>query len=72
MINMYIDSIAVNRSRLHKIKNVSRYIFDYIYSNYQYKDSLLMADKEAFEIANHQYNDFVLLDSLESNKRLYS
>lgn len=57
MINKYIDSIAVNRSQLHKIKNVSRYIFDYMYSNYQYKDSLLMADKVAFDKANHEYND---------------
>ena len=40
-----------------KIKNVSRYVFDHIYNNYQYKDSLLNADKVAFEKANHEYND---------------
>ena len=28
---------------------------DYIYSNYQYKDSLLIADKLAFEKASHEY-----------------
>ncbi len=57
MINKYIDSIAVNASQLNKINNVTRYVFDYMYSNYQYKDSLLNADKVAFEKANHEYND---------------
>jgi len=57
MINKYVDEITVKRSRTHKINNVSRYVFDYIYSNYQYKDSLLNADKLAYEKANHEYND---------------
>jgi len=57
MINRYIDQITVERSPNHKISNVSRYIFDYIYLNYQYKDSLLNADKVAYEKANHEYSD---------------
>lgn len=57
MINQYVDQITVNRSRTRKINNVSRYVFDYIYDNYQYKDSLLNADKAAYEKANHEYND---------------
>lgn len=57
MINKYIDSITVKVSPIHDISNVSRYIFDYMYSNYQYKDSLLIADKAAFDKANHEYND---------------
>jgi len=57
MINQYVDEITVNRSRTRKIHNVSRYVFDYIYNNYQYKDSLLNADKVAFEKANHEYTD---------------
>ena len=57
MINKYVDSISVKRSRLHKIKDTNRFIFTYIYDNYQYKDSLLNADKFAFEAAGHAYND---------------
>lgn len=57
MINLYIDSITVNISPIHDIENVSRYIFDYMYNNFQYKDSLLNADKYAFEKANHEYSD---------------
>ena len=57
MINKYIDEITVNRSRTRKISNINRYVFDYIYNNYQYKDSLLNADKVAYEKANHEYND---------------
>jgi len=57
MINKYVDEITVKRSRTRKVNDVSRYVFDYIYSNYQYKDSLLNADKFAFEKANHEYSD---------------
>jgi hypothetical protein len=57
MINRYIDSLTIKQSRLHKIKDANRFIFNYIYNNYQYKDSLLNADKLAFEGAGHAYND---------------
>ena len=56
MINQYIDSITVKRSHLYKVKNVSRYVFDYMYFNYQFKDSLLNADKLAFEKAKKSYS----------------
>lgn len=56
MINLYVDSITVKRSRLHKVKNVSRYIFDYMYFNYQYKNSLLKADLVAFNASGHEYD----------------
>lgn len=57
MIALYDDSIKVTITQIHDIPDVSRYVFDYMYTNYQYKDSLLNADKEAFEKANHEYND---------------
>ena len=57
MLNLNIDSITVKRSHLHKVKNVSRYVFDYMYHNYQYKDSLLKMDMASFEASNHEYND---------------
>ncbi len=55
MINLYIDSITVKRSRLHKVQNVSRYVFDYMYQNYQYKDSLLKDDLIAFNASGQEY-----------------
>jgi hypothetical protein len=57
MINLYIDSITVKRSRLHKVKNVNRYVFDYMYQNYQYKDSLLKVDLASYSASNLEYND---------------
>jgi len=56
MINLYIDSITVKRSRLHKVKNVNRYVFDYMYQNYQYKDSLLKVDLASSSASNQEYN----------------
>ena len=56
MFGLYADSIIVKRSRLHKVRDVSRYVFDYMYINYQYKDSLLNADKFAYKKANQEYN----------------
>lgn len=56
MINQYIDKITVKPSHLHKIKDVSRYIFDYMYFNFQFKDSLLKADEVAFKKANNGYS----------------
>jgi len=57
MLNQYVDMITVKRSKVKKVQNVSRYIFDYMYKNFQYKDSILNADKVAFEKAGHEYND---------------
>ncbi len=56
MINLYFDSISVKRSHLHRVKNVNRYVFDYMYFNYQYMDSLLNADKLAFAKARNGYS----------------
>lgn len=61
MINQHVDEITVNRSHIKRISNVNRYVFDYIYNNYQYKDSLLNADKLAYEKADRQYNDVYYL-----------
>lgn len=57
MIGLFGDSVQVKITPIHEIGNVSRYIFDYMYNNYQYKDSLLNADKFAYDKANNQYND---------------
>ncbi len=57
MIGRYIDSVRFYSSRLHKVRDVNKYIFSYIYGNYGYKDSLLTADRIAFAKANHEYNE---------------
>lgn len=57
MINEFYDSIKVTITPIHDVKEVSRYVFDYMYNNYQYKDSLLNADRFAYEKANHEYNE---------------
>ncbi|MDP4290721.1 MAG: hypothetical protein Q8908_06540 [Bacteroidota bacterium] len=56
MINQYYDEITFNRSRVKKVKDVRSYIFKYIYNNYQYKDSLLAADKKAYAEAGNEYS----------------
>ena len=56
MINQYITEISFDRSKIRKIKNVKSYIFKYIYDNYQYKDSLLVADKLAYTEAGGEYS----------------
>jgi len=47
MINAYISQITYTGSAINQISNVSDYIFSYLYANYQYKDSVLIADNEA-------------------------
>lgn len=57
MINLYVDAIKVNITPIQEVKDIQRYVFDYMYNNFQYKDSLLNADKYAYEKSNHEYND---------------
>lgn len=57
MIDQFFDSIKVTVTPTQDVADVRRYVFDYMYNNYQYKDSLLDADRYAFEKANHEYND---------------
>lgn len=57
MIDRYIDQISIKHAQKGKIAHVNRYIFDYIYANYMYKDSLLNADKLSYERAGHEYSD---------------
>lgn len=57
MIDRYIDQIRTDGIKPKKIRDVNRYIFDYIYHNYTYMDSILLADKFSFEKAGHEYSD---------------
>lgn len=48
MINAYSSSIIYSGdTNLQYINNVSQYIFSYLYNNYKYKDSILIADNYA-------------------------
>jgi len=51
MINAYIDQIQYSGDSISYIENVNQYIFGYIYSNYTYVDSVLMADDYAQSVA---------------------
>ena len=71
MIDQYNDLITVVPSQIHEIKNVSRYIFEYMYDNYKYTDSLLIADKYAYDKANHEYND-IYYQALWNKTRIFT
>jgi hypothetical protein len=47
MINGYISQITYTGSTISAISNVPNYIFSYLYENYQYLDSVLIADNAA-------------------------
>jgi len=47
MIGNFISQINYNGDSLKYIPNVNNYIFNYLYSNYKYKDSILQADNYA-------------------------
>jgi hypothetical protein len=53
MINSYINQIDYNGFDLEPIGNVNQYIMNYLYSNYIYVDSVLMADDYAQSISGN-------------------
>lgn len=56
MIDLNIDKIQVHISKIEKANSARSFIFNYLYSNYSFVDSLLIADKHAFDIAGKTYN----------------
>lgn len=51
MIGTYNSLITYTGSDVNFISNVNQYVFDYIYQNYKYKDSILIADNYAVSLA---------------------
>ncbi len=51
MIGEYIDEINYTGSPVEDIDDIRTYIFDYLYHNYQYVDSVILADDYAKAIA---------------------
>jgi hypothetical protein len=47
MINAYIGQITYNGEPAQNISNINQYVFDYIYHNYTYVDSVILADDYA-------------------------
>ena len=47
MIGKYSSQISYSGDSVHYVDDVQNYIFQYIYSNYEYVDSILAADKSA-------------------------
>jgi hypothetical protein len=53
MISSYISEISYGGFDLQVIGNVNQYVFDYLYTNYTYVDSVLMADDYAQSISGN-------------------
>ena len=71
MIDRHIDDIKFSASPCHKISKVQSYIFKYLYANYSYVQLLLQADKNAFIMAEEQYNE-VYFESLWNNSNSFT
>ncbi|MEW5845402.1 MAG: S1/P1 nuclease [Bacteroidota bacterium] len=64
MINAHADEFYNSQPReITYVQNVQQYIFDYIYFNYQYVDSIVKADSYAKNI-NTDYNSSAYKDAL--------
>ncbi len=56
MIKDYVNDIDYSGDSVHKIEDVSRYVFSYIYDNHSYVDSVLAADNYAKSINSNTYS----------------
>jgi len=56
MINSYVSQITYTGENISFIEDVNQYIFDYIYFNYQYVDSVIAADDYAKNISSDYYS----------------
>ncbi len=57
MINRFSTQITIQNEPIEFVEDVSGYIFDYIYMNYVYVDSILLADEYADSVAGNTYSD---------------
>ena len=56
MINVYSDEIQYDGLPVNYIENVTDYVFDYIYHNHTYVDSIIDADDYAKIVAGNTYS----------------
>jgi hypothetical protein len=71
MIDRHIDDIQFKTSTCSKVENVQSYVFNYLYSNHSYVNSLLLADSQAYKQAGNQYND-IYYESLWGKSNLFT
>jgi len=57
MISRYETQIVYPADSAHHIDNIGRYIFDYLYFDYKYVDSVLLADSYASNVAGGTGSD---------------
>ncbi len=57
MIDKYSSQISYSSDSISYVDNVSDYVFNMIYNNYKYVDSVLNADKEATTFAGNTNSD---------------
>lgn len=76
MINANINEIIYEGDSLEAIDNISGYIFNYIYKNYPYTDSILAADNYAKSVSNstssQEYKHALWFKSKDFTIRLFS
>lgn len=56
MINMFVNQINYQGYQVEVIDNVNQYIFDYLYFNYTFIDSVLVADDYSQNLAGNNYS----------------
>jgi hypothetical protein len=56
LVNGHISSITYGGDTIHFINDVNGFVFQYIYNNHLYVDSLLYADSVAYAAASSHYN----------------
>jgi hypothetical protein len=69
MINNYRDLINYEGDSLQFITNVNQYVFDYIYHNYTYKDSVLDADDYAMVLSGGDEYSTIYKQALWDNTK---
>ncbi|MCX6267903.1 MAG: T9SS type A sorting domain-containing protein [Bacteroidetes bacterium] len=57
LVSRYEGQLVYPADSVHFVDNVNQYVFDYIYGNYKYVDSLLLADTYAKGIAGNTSSD---------------
>jgi hypothetical protein len=72
MINAYISQINYLGHQISAISDVNNYIFDYLYNNYIYVDSVLLADDYAKELSGGSTSSTVYKEALWNNTKNFT
>ncbi len=72
MINAKNSSIIYSGSSINVIPNVNQYIFNYIYENNKYADSIIIADNYAKSISGGSTSSSIYYDAMWSKSSKYT